>query len=152
MISWLFPPKRSPSDSFPPGPSKTYFFSTFSQGSSRRSRLNWSRSRVNSFSFIKSSLRAASHSACDTILGRSTLLFIAAFASMVLSFGYIFRVSYFRAGLDAKFFPHERGQSARRDQASGHQHCAADAKWTHTFLRRRDDVHRLAVHRERNAS
>jgi len=36
--------------------------------------FNSSRSRVNSFSLPKSSFRAASHSACDTTLGSSTLV------------------------------------------------------------------------------
>src|SRR6266852_6785804 len=74
MINWLLPPKRSPNDSFPPGPSKTYCFSTFSQGSSRRCRLKSSRSRVNSFSFFNNSFRAASHSAGDTTFDCSIAL------------------------------------------------------------------------------
>src|SRR5260370_41409145 len=73
-MSWLLPPNRSASVSLPFGPSKTYFFSTFSQGSSRRCRLSSSRSRENSFSFFKSSFRAASHSAAATTFGCSIAL------------------------------------------------------------------------------
>src|SRR5882724_1039155 len=40
----------------------------FTQGSLRRSALNWSRSRVDSFSFFKSSLRASIHSSLGTTL------------------------------------------------------------------------------------
>src|SRR6516162_9062847 len=42
--------------------------STRSQGSSRRSWLNRSRRRVNSFSLIRNCLRASIHSSCATIL------------------------------------------------------------------------------------
>src|SRR5260370_20746092 len=73
-MSWLLPPNRSASVSLPFGPSKTYFFSTFSQGSSRRCRLSSSRTRENSFSFFNSSLRAASHAAGGTTFGCSIAL------------------------------------------------------------------------------
>src|ERR1700674_1113205 len=73
-INWLLPPKRSASVSLPFGPSKTYDFATFSHGSSWRCRVSWSRSRENSFSFFNSSLRASTHSDCDTTFGPSLLL------------------------------------------------------------------------------
>src|SRR5437899_4224431 len=73
-ISWLLPPKRSASVSLPRGPSNTYVFTTFSQGSSRRCLLSSSRSRVNSFSFFKNSMRAASHAAGGTTFGFSIAL------------------------------------------------------------------------------
>ncbi len=53
-MSWLRPSKRSVSDSLPSVPSKTYCFSIFSQGISRRCRLISSRSRVNCFSLARS--------------------------------------------------------------------------------------------------
>jgi hypothetical protein len=58
----------------PSGPSKTYSFSTLTQGNSRRCRSTSSRWRVSCFSLISSSLRAASHSVGDTTFGRSLLL------------------------------------------------------------------------------
>src|SRR5215469_3026154 len=66
MMSWLCPPNRSARLSFPFGPSKTYFFSTFSHGISRRSRLSSSRRCVNSLSLANSFLRASSHAAGET--------------------------------------------------------------------------------------
>jgi hypothetical protein len=48
--------------------SKTYVFSTLTQGSSRRSAFNLSRRRVSSFSLGKVALRAANHSSWDAIL------------------------------------------------------------------------------------
>src|SRR5713101_6844493 len=65
-ISWLLRSKRSASVSLPFGPSKTYCFSTLSQGSSRRCRLNSSRCLLNSFSFWSSSFRLAIHSFGET--------------------------------------------------------------------------------------
>src|SRR6266849_8526676 len=68
MTSWLRPSKRSPSVCVPCSPWKVYGFSTSSQGRLRRSRLSWSRSRVNSFSFARCFFRALSHSSCFTTL------------------------------------------------------------------------------------
>src|SRR5262245_10710417 len=68
MISWPRPSKRSASVRGPRSPSKVYCFSTSSQGRSRRSRLNWSRIRVNSFSFARCFFRALIHSSCFTTL------------------------------------------------------------------------------------
>ena len=67
--SWLRPSNRSASVSLPFGPSKTYGFSIFTQGSARRSRASSSRCRVSAFSFASSASRAFVHSSCDTILG-----------------------------------------------------------------------------------
>src|SRR3970040_2257762 len=67
-MSWLFPSKRSDRLCLPRGPSNTYALSTLTQGSWRRSALNRSRSRVNSFSLARCSRRAASHSCRDTTL------------------------------------------------------------------------------------
>src|ERR1700686_142454 len=75
-INWLLPSNRSDRVLFPPGASKVYSFSTRTHGSSRRSALSASFWRVNSFSFFKSSLRAVSHSACDTTLGCSICLLL----------------------------------------------------------------------------
>src|SRR5215472_3573638 len=68
MTGWLRPPKRSLSVCGPCSPSKVYCFSTCSHGRSRRSRLSWSRIRVNSFSFARCLFRALSHSSCFTTL------------------------------------------------------------------------------------
>src|ERR1700723_2111017 len=62
-------PKRSASVTLPDGESKTYFFSTFSQGSSRRWLASSSRRRVSCFSFARNSFRAVSHSEWETTLG-----------------------------------------------------------------------------------
>src|SRR5579883_212100 len=67
-MSWLRPANRSASVSGPFGPSKTYFFSTRSQGSSRRWRLSSSRRRVNSFSAARCARRALRHSSRETTL------------------------------------------------------------------------------------
>src|SRR5262245_35915397 len=48
--------------------SKTYGFSTLTQGRARRSALSASRARVNSFSLASRFLRAVSHSFSETIL------------------------------------------------------------------------------------
>src|SRR5215471_7878493 len=77
-MSWLRPAKRSASVSFPFGVSNTYFFSTLTHGNSRRSALSLSRSRVNSFSFFRCYLRAASHSSCDTTF-RGSIFFLLLF-------------------------------------------------------------------------
>src|SRR5258708_32114198 len=66
-MSWLLPSESSASVSPPFGPSKTYCFSTFSQGRARRCRASWSRSRVNFFSFARNFLRASIQALCDTI-------------------------------------------------------------------------------------
>src|SRR5690349_12349394 len=68
MMSWLLPPNNSASVTLPAGPSNTYSFSIFTQGSLRRSRFKASRSFENFFSFPRSFLRAASHSVCETTL------------------------------------------------------------------------------------
>src|SRR5260370_29176338 len=65
-MSWLLPSKSSASVSPPFGPSKTYCFSTFSQGRARRCRASSSRSRVNFFSFARNFLRASIQPLCDT--------------------------------------------------------------------------------------
>src|SRR6266851_7889107 len=71
MMSWLLPSNSSARFFLPPGESKTYFFSTLTQGSWRRSAARASRSRVSCFSLASSFLRAASHSSRDTIFGLS---------------------------------------------------------------------------------
>jgi hypothetical protein len=67
MKSWLHPSNRSASVALPCGASKTYCFSTFTQGRARRSAANRSRDRVSSFSFAMSALRAPSHSSRETM-------------------------------------------------------------------------------------
>ena len=64
--SWLRPSKRSASFTGPCGASKTYCFSTLTQGSARRAAASWSRRRVSSFSFASRALRASSHSSRET--------------------------------------------------------------------------------------
>src|SRR6266705_2986684 len=71
-MSWLLPANKSASDTLPVGPSKTYSFSTLTQGSWRRCRFIASRSFENFFSFTRSFLRAAIHSFCETTLRFST--------------------------------------------------------------------------------
>src|SRR5580692_3222155 len=73
-MSWLLPSNRSARVFLPPGESKTYFLSTLTQGSWRRSAARASRSRVSRFSLASSFLRAASHSSRDTIFGPSIML------------------------------------------------------------------------------
>src|SRR5207249_84748 len=68
MRSWLLPRNKSASVTLPVGPSKTYSFSTLTQGSLRRCRFNASRSFESFFSFTRSFLRATSHTFCDTTL------------------------------------------------------------------------------------
>src|SRR5262245_1000300 len=68
MMSWLLAPNRSASVRLPVGASKTYCFSTLTQGSARRSALTRSRIRVSAFSFFRCALRAASHSSRETTL------------------------------------------------------------------------------------
>src|SRR5258705_6645415 len=58
--------------------SKIYPFSTLTQGSCRRFALTASRARVSSFSLVRRSSRAASHSGLDTILGFLMLFSITA--------------------------------------------------------------------------
>src|SRR5262245_58249571 len=65
-MSWLLPQNKSARVTLPDGPSKTYSFSTLTQGSLRRCRFSSSRTFENFFSFNRSLLRAASHSCCDT--------------------------------------------------------------------------------------
>jgi hypothetical protein len=59
MTNWQRPSNRSASVLLPSGASKTYSFSTFTHGSSRRSALSLSRNRVSSFSLTRCCLRAA---------------------------------------------------------------------------------------------
>src|SRR4029077_18400416 len=68
ITSWPRPSKTSSSVLRLPGPSKTYSLSTSSQGRSRRAWLSSSRSFVNFFSSTRCSLRASSHSVCETTL------------------------------------------------------------------------------------
>src|ERR1700730_15615405 len=65
-MSWLLFSKSSANACLPLGPSKTYFFSTNSHGSSRLFRLSSSLRPVHSFSFLKKAVRALIHSSCET--------------------------------------------------------------------------------------
>src|SRR5207237_3518077 len=62
MISCERPRKRSASDAGPSSVSKRYSFSTRTHGNSRRFRVTSSPRRVNAFSSLRSSSRAARHS------------------------------------------------------------------------------------------
>src|SRR5689334_20534767 len=88
MRSWLLPSNSAARVSLPAGPSKTYFFSTFTHGNSRRCRFNWSRNFENFFSFARSCLRAASHSFWVTTLRfsipRTVLIFGIRFSLVVM--------------------------------------------------------------------
>src|SRR5262247_2040818 len=76
MKSWLRPSNSSASVTLPSGASKTYSFSIFTHGSSRRWRLSSSRRRVNSFSFASKARRASIHSSLDTACLFSNDIFI----------------------------------------------------------------------------
>jgi hypothetical protein len=110
--------------SLPPGPSKTYRFSTLTQGSSRRCQLNSSRSRVNSFSLLKCCLRATSYSSRDTM----RLCFF------LLSSRLSCRVDDLGARLGTKHLHSDSRQSARRHCSGDHQRSGGQARWTHGFL------------------
>src|SRR6185436_8058350 len=86
-MSWLFPQNKSPSVTLPVGASKTYSFSTFTHGSLRRSWFIASRNFENFFSFVRSFLRAAIHSFCETTFRFST-------PRTVLIFGIIFSLPF----------------------------------------------------------
>src|SRR4051794_26721872 len=63
------PSKMSASVTFPSGPSNTYCLSISTIGRLRRSMLRASLTRVSSFSFCRSSLRASNHSSREVIRG-----------------------------------------------------------------------------------
>src|SRR5580692_11680683 len=110
-MSWLLPSNRSARVFLPPGESKTYFFSTLTQGSWRRSAAIASRSRVSCFSLASSFLRAASHSSRDTTFGLSTVradIFTAPFVPVGIDFCCSLPL--------ARHFHGERRQSAGRDR------------------------------------
>src|SRR5208337_4085637 len=144
-INWLLPSKSSGRVCFPLGPSKTYFLSTTSHGSSRRCRLSSSRSRVNSFSLLNSSFRAASHSACDTTFGPSFLL--GAVAIIISPLFLVLFENSFRAILQMKQSCSERRQPARSGYPSDHERCTHHTRWTHT-----SSSHNGRAHCERCAS
>src|SRR5712691_11689820 len=125
-MSWLLPPKRSARVSLPPGASKTYAFSTLTQGSARRAALSASRCRVNAFSLVSSSWRAASHSARDTTRGCSILLVVITPSPLLWVVG-----DFLRAVLRTELLHDERGQPARRGRASDEQRHGSDAHGTH---------------------
>src|ERR1035441_10289085 len=97
-------------------------------------RLSSSRSRVNSFSLRKSSLRAVSHSAGGTTaVATSVLLVIAAIfnvAMFISPFRHILRITL----LPANHLHGERGNPARRHHTARQQPCAGHASWAHRFL------------------
>src|SRR5258708_38465349 len=64
--SWLRPSNRPASVTFPFGPSNMYSLSILTHGNARFCALSWSRSLVNSFSFVRRAVRALSHSSRDT--------------------------------------------------------------------------------------
>src|SRR5882672_11208024 len=89
-------------------------FETFSHGSSRRFLLNSSRSRVNSFSLVRN------HSTCETTFGRSTSIVLLAMAILL---GWRWSGFIVYGVLPAEFLDCDCRQSARRDDATGNQHC-----------------------------
>jgi hypothetical protein len=80
--------------------SNSYRFSTFSHGRARRWRLNASRCRLNSFSLLRNSLRAASHSACETTFAGITSIVLLA---MVILLGWGWRWMIVDGVLHAEF-------------------------------------------------
>jgi hypothetical protein len=76
-INWLRSPNSSASATGPCGPSKTYFFSTRTMGSRRRSALRAAIRRVSSFSRSSNRRLASSHSSRETISGRAILSLLA---------------------------------------------------------------------------
>jgi hypothetical protein len=56
MNSWLRPLKSPASATFPERPSKTYSFSTSTQGNARRSALSWSRNLVDAVSLASNAM------------------------------------------------------------------------------------------------
>src|ERR1700722_7264532 len=128
-------PKRSASVSLPLGPSKTYCFSPFSQGSSRPCRLSSSRSRVHSFSFAKCALRALSHSAGDTTFCCFISIVLVAIVILLrLNWSGNFLRDIAGTQLySGKFLDEERGQSAGRRCTAGNQR-RCNARWAHIRL------------------
>src|SRR5947207_6290473 len=113
-MSWRRPSNRSSSLALPSGPSNTYSFSTASHGIRRRSAASASRARVNSFSFMRSCWRAASHSCADTTLPSN-------------SSSVVFIVCSFSIGLSsaAKYFERESCQSLARCRRQNGNVCDA---------------------------
>src|ERR1700676_28342 len=118
-INWLLPSNRSDRVLLSAGAPEVYSFSTRTHGSSRRSALSASFWRVNSFSFFKSSLRAVSHSACDTTLGCSICLLL-----MIRSPFLCVLSTRSRDMLHAKLVDDDHCQSAGRGCAADHECCA----------------------------
>src|ERR1700676_288030 len=129
-INWLRPSNRSAKVSLPPGPSNTYLFSTRSQGNSRRCRLISSRSRVNSFSLLNSSLRAATHCAGDVTFGFSNLL-VTEVAIVVSPLFFFLKSKRSHAISGPKTSYHQRRQSSRRRNSRAHRRNTHQAHWTH---------------------
>src|ERR1700722_18422225 len=129
MTSWLRPSKRSARVTLPLVASNSYRFSTFSQGSARRWRLNSSRRRVTSFSLRRTSLRAASHSACETMVGCATASVLLA---MMILLGRVWRGKL--GVLHAQFLDCDCRESAGGGDAAGNQHCSRYTQWKHTNL------------------
>src|SRR5579862_9464101 len=121
MKSWLRPPERSANVTVPFGPSNTYSFSTRSRGNSRRSRLSSSRWCVNSFSFFKNSLRAATHSSCDTTFVCFGSVFALAMF-ILLCIHFLWR--FLRRMLCPPLLHHQRGHAPAGNRApENHRHC-----------------------------
>src|SRR3984893_3592934 len=118
-ISWLLASNRFARVFFPLGASKVDSFSTRTHGSSRRAALTASFWRVSSFSYFSSSLRAVSHSACDTTLGCSICLLL-----MIRSPFLCVLSTRSRDMLRAKLVDSDHRQSAGRGCAGDHERCA----------------------------
>src|SRR5215471_17256521 len=119
MMTCLWLPKRSRSSVGPLGPSKMYSFSILTVGSLRRSELRASRWRVNSFSFLRSSLRATSHSARDTVFGSSSLLPVD--AAILVSFRLSDPFKFHGAGVAAQPLRPKRGYAGDGRRPTDHQ-------------------------------
>src|SRR4030095_473070 len=110
------------------GPSNSYFFSTTIHGNRRPSAASASRARVKAFSFTRSCCRAASHCCGDTIGG--VLIALATAILLELAWSGMIVCGVLHAEL-----PHyDCCEAARRNDATGNQHCGCYADWTHGVL------------------
>src|SRR5580692_3086452 len=145
--SWLRPLNSCASVTFPAGPSKTYSFSTRTQGNARCSALSWSRNFVNAFSLASKAVRAVRHSLRETTRCASAVfvavpvsvcdiaLGLAAWLSLMFHPPCDSYLGNNRGGvLVAKFFNHDRNPGAGRSGADGGLRCGCDANRAHFIL------------------
>src|SRR5438552_11584654 len=114
------------------GSIEIYSLSTATLGSSRRWRLTSSRSRVSSFSRVSRSFRATSHSAFDTTLGFTSLLFVSGsnVSIFILSRFVCLMIS---VGFGKEILDGKHRQSAGRSRARRRHHQVC---YTHRHIKR----------------